>query len=76
MSSVLNYMKRCTYSEHFESSEKCQMENVTEKLHLLKKFLLMKSEINSYEFDLPNFCWVEWTGLVEVILAAFPQQSQ
>ena len=56
MSSVLNYMKRRTYSKHFESSEKCQMENVTEKLHLLKKFLLMKPEINSYEFDLPNFC--------------------
>lgn len=72
---VLNYMKRCTYSEHFESNEKCQMENGTETLHLLKKFLLMKPEINSYEFDLPNFCWVEWTRLVEVILAAFPQHA-
>ena len=71
----LDYKKRHTYSEHFESNEKCQMENIAEKLCLLKKFLLMKPEINIYEFDLPNFCWVEWTGLVEVILAAFPQHA-
>ena len=32
------------------------MENIAEKLRLLKKFLLMKPEINIYEFDLPNFC--------------------
>ena len=55
MSSVLNYMTRLTHSEHFESNEKCQMENVTERV-LLKKFLLMKPEINIDEFDLLNFC--------------------
>lgn len=55
MSSVLNYMTRLTHSEHFESNEKCQMENVTEKV-LLKKFLLMKPEINIDECGLLNFC--------------------
>lgn len=55
MSSVLNYMKRLIHSEHFESNEKCQMENVTERV-LLKKFLLMKPEINVDEFGLPSFC--------------------
>lgn len=72
MSSVLNYMKRLIHREHFESNEKCQMENVTKRV-LLKKSLLMKPEINIDEFGLPRVCWVEWTGLVgEVILAVFP----
>lgn len=55
MSSVLNYMKRLIHSEHFESNEKCQVENVTKRV-LLKKSLLMKPEINIDEFGLPNFC--------------------
>lgn len=55
MSSVLSYMKRLIHSEHFESNEKCQMENVTKRV-LLKKSLLMKPEINIDEFGLANFC--------------------
>lgn len=63
------------HRESFESNEKCQMENVTKRV-LLKKSLLMKPEINIDEFGFPNFCWVEWTGLVgEVILAAFSRHA-
>lgn len=55
MSLVLNYMKRLNQSESFEFNEKCQMESVIKRA-LLKRFLLMKPEVNIDEFGLPNFC--------------------